>query len=91
MFVGLVGVALGLVLAQLTILFRNEVAGLVGHGFGLSFFSDGFLSGGGLPAAQSMRDLAIISVGAFLACTVASIIPAVVAASVPPAQALRGR
>jgi len=90
-FVGLIGVAAGIALAQLTIHFRNDLAGLLGRNLGMSFFSEGYLSDDGLPAVQTMRDLAIISGGAFLACTVASILPAWFAASVQPAEALRGK
>jgi len=89
-FVGLVGVVVGLLLAQVTIHFRNEMAGWVGRKFGVDLFSEEvYKVDGGLPALQTMQDLVIISVGAFVACTVASLVPAMIAASLQPAKALR--
>jgi lipoprotein-releasing system permease protein len=88
--VGIVGVVVGLLLAQLTLYFRNDMAGWVGSTFGVDIFSEEIYKvDGGLPARQTMRDSIIISVGAFLACTVASLVPALIAASMQPAKALR--
>jgi len=88
--VGLVGVVVGLVLAQLTIHFRNDMAGWIGKNFGVDIFAEEvYKVDGGLPAKQTLRDLVIISTGAFLACTIASLIPALIAASLQPARALR--
>jgi len=88
--VGLVGVGVGLLLAQVTIANRNHMAGWVGRNFGVDLFSEEvYKVDGGLPALQTPQDLAIISIGAFIACTVASLIPAVIAASLQPAKALR--
>ena len=81
---------MGLLLAQLTLYFRNDMAGWVGSTFGVDIFSEEIYKvDGGLPAKQTMRDSIIISVGAFLACTVASLVPALIAASMQPAKALR--
>lgn len=88
--VGLVGVLVGLALAQLTLYFRNDMAGWIGRNFGVDIFSaEVYKVDGGLPAQQTLRDLVIISTGAFLACIVASLIPALFAASLQPAKALR--
>ncbi|MEM9017842.1 MAG: FtsX-like permease family protein, partial [Verrucomicrobiota bacterium] len=88
--VGLVGVIVGLVMAQLTIYFRNDMAGWVGRNFGVDLFSaEVYKVDGGLPAEQTLSDLIIISSGAFIACILASLIPAVIAASLQPAKALR--
>lgn len=88
--VGIVGVVVGLLLAQLTLYFRNDMAGWVGTNFGVDIFSEEIYKvDGGLPAKQTLRDSIIISVGAFLACTVASLVPALIAASMQPAKALR--
>ncbi len=88
--VGIVGVIVGLLMAQVTIYFRNDMAGWVGQVFGIDIFSEEvYKVGGGLPAKQTLRDLIIISTGAFLACTLASLVPALIAASLQPAKALR--
>lgn len=88
--VGIVGVVVGLLLAQLTLYFRNDMAGWVGNNFGVDIFSEEIYKvDGGLPAKQTLRDSVIISVGAFFACTVASLVPALIAAKMQPAKALR--
>lgn len=89
-FVGIVGVVVGLIMAQVTIYFRNDMAGWIGSTFGVDLFSaEIYKVDGGLPAKQTVRDLVIISTGAFVACTIASLVPAVIAASLQPAKALR--
>ncbi|MEQ1839027.1 MAG: FtsX-like permease family protein, partial [Verrucomicrobiales bacterium] len=88
--VGLVGVVVGLLLSQVTLYFRNDMAGWIGRSFGVDIFSEEIYKvDGGLPAKQTLRDLVIISTGAFFACTLASLIPALIAASLQPAKALR--
>ncbi len=88
--VGVVGVVVGLIMAQLTIYFRNDMAGWIGSTFGVDLFSEEIYKvDGGLPAKQTVRDLVIISTGAFVACTIASLVPALIAASLQPAKALR--
>lgn len=88
--VGLVGVVVGLLMAQLTIHSRNHVAGWIGRNFGVDIFAaEVYKVDGGLPALQTWQDTVIISIGAFVACTVASLIPAIIAASLQPAKALR--
>lgn len=88
--VGFIGVVAGLVIAQITLYFRNDMAGYIGRTFGVDIFSaEIYKVDGGLPAEQTMQDLVIISTGAFAACIVASVIPAMIAASLQPAKALR--
>ena len=88
--VGLVGVVVGLLLSQVTLYFRNDMAGWIGSTFGVDLFSaEIYKVDGGLPAKQTVRDLIIISTGAFFACTIASLVPALIAASLQPAKALR--
>lgn len=90
MFVGLIGVIVGLGLAQLTIWQRNTIAEAVGAWFGVDLFSaEIYKIDGGLPAYQTMSDLITISLGAFIACTLAALVPAVIAAKLQPAKALR--
>lgn len=88
--VGAVGVIVGLLIAQLTIEYRNVMAQWIGQNFGVDIFSSEIYKvDGGLPAKQTPRDFIIISTGAFVACTLASLIPALIAASLQPAKALR--
>lgn len=88
--VGIVGVVVGLLIAQATIEYRNVMAQFIGQHFGVDIFSSEIYKvDGGLPAKQTVRDLVIISTGAFVACTIASLIPALIAASLQPAKALR--
>lgn len=88
--VGLVGVFVGHGMAFLTIRQRNNLARWVGENFGVDIFAaEVYKVDGGLPAIQTWQDTVIISVGAFIACTIASLIPAVIAASLQPAKALR--
>ncbi len=90
MIVGLLGVSLGLIMAHFTIYFRNDMAGWLGQQFGVDFFAEEvYRVDGGLPAKQTMRDLVIISAGSFFLCILASLIPALVAACLQPAKALR--
>lgn len=90
MLVGVIGVVVGLLMAQLTVYFRNDMAGWIGSTFGVEFFSSETQGvEGGLPAKQTVRDLVIISSGALIACTISSLVPAVIAASLQPAKALR--
>jgi ABC-type lipoprotein release transport system permease subunit len=77
-------------MAFLTIRQRNNLARWVGENFGVDIFAaEVYKVDGGLPAIQTLQDTVIISVGAFIACTIASLIPAVIAASLQPAKALR--
>ena len=90
MMVGAFGVVVGLGLAELTLYFRNDLAGWLGQTFGVGFFTDeAFKVDGGLPAKRTLRDMIIIATGAFAACTIAATIPAIIAASMQPAKALR--
>lgn len=88
--VGLVGVIVGHGMAFVTIRQRNHLARWIGDNFGVDIFAaEVYKVDGGLPAIQTWQDTLIISIGAFVACTIASLIPAVIAASLQPAKALR--
>ncbi|MBP83412.1 MAG: hypothetical protein CMO61_06135 [Verrucomicrobiales bacterium] len=90
LLVGIIGVAVGMGLAQWTIFERNTIGGWLGETFGIAIFAeDIYKVDGGIPARQSIKDLVTISVGSFVACTVAALIPALIAAGLQPARALR--
>lgn len=90
--VGLVGVIVGLVLAEVTIYFRNDMAAWIGRKFSVDIFSaEMYKVDGGLPAAQTPRDLVVIMASAFGCCTLAALVPALIAAFLQPAKALRSK
>ena len=90
LLVGIIGVVVGMALAQWTILERNTIGAWLGDTFDIAIFAeDIYKVDGGIPAKQSLKDLITISVGSFLACTLAALIPALIAASLQPAKALR--
>ncbi len=90
MVVGVIGVCVGLVLAKLTIWKRNAIADWLGAHFGIDMFSSEIYKvDGGLPALQTVSDSLIISLVAFIACTLAALLPAIFASRLEPANALR--
>lgn len=92
MLVGLAGVALGIGAAELTLHFRQGITAWIGRTFDVEIFSaEMYGVGGGLPAVQTLRDLVVITVSAFVCCTLASLVPALIAARLQPAKALRSQ
>jgi ABC-type lipoprotein release transport system permease subunit len=90
MVVGVIGVFVGLVIAKLTIWKRNAIATWLGKHFGIDMFSaEIYKVDGGLPAMQTLSDTLAISLVAFMACTLAALLPAIFASRLEPANALR--
>ena len=90
LLVGIIGVVVGMGLAQWTIFERNTIGTWLGDTFGIAIFAeDIYKVDGGIPARQSIKDLVTISAGSFVACTLAALIPALIAATLQPARALR--
>ena len=88
--VGAFGVITGLILAYLFIENRKAIIDLLGSVFGIRMFSEevyGFPDG--LPAVVTFRDVFWISIGAFVSCILAALAPAIIAARLEPAKALR--
>ncbi|MCB1231432.1 MAG: ABC transporter permease [Verrucomicrobiae bacterium] len=88
--VGIFGVIVGLLLAWLFIENRKEIIDFLGEVFHIKMFSEevyGFPDG--LPAVVTFRDVFWISVGAFISCALAALAPAIIAARLEPAKALR--
>lgn len=88
--VGAFGVILGLVLAYLFIENRKAIIDFLGEVFHIRMFAEevyGFPDG--LPAVVTFRDVFWISVGAFVSCILAALAPAIIAARLEPAKALR--
>jgi lipoprotein-releasing system permease protein len=89
MIVGAFGALSGFGLGALVVTFRNDIRRFIAEKFGHEIFDRdiyGFIE---IPAKMDRTDLMIICVGAFLLCTLASLIPAFLAARTEPAEALR--
>jgi lipoprotein-releasing system permease protein len=89
MIVGIIGAFAGLGVGLLVVHYRNEIRALIAALTGHEIFDSSIYGLIKIPAKVVPMDLAIIGVGAFLLCTVASLIPAFLAARTEPAEALR--
>ena len=88
--VGVIGVIIGLITAKITLIYRNELAGFIGNVFGVRMFTEEMYKvDGGLPSALTFSDLLIIVIGSFVTSTIAALLPAMRAARLEPATALR--
>ncbi len=88
--VAVVGILSGLGFAFLIIARRNDIAGFFGKVMNVEFFkSEIYQVEGGLPADPRLSDISIISLGAFVACVLAALAPAIMASLRDPAKALR--
>lgn len=86
---GFIGSMLGLGIALSFLYFRNEIAFTVGDWFGQGDFVQQFYSFAYLPVHYSVSLWLVIIASAVSLSTLASIIPAMIAASRKPADALR--
>ena len=69
---------------------RNEITSTIGKYFGIEIFSSQvYMIEGGLPAVVTAGDVITVSLGAFISCALASLIPAWIAARLEPAKSLR--
>jgi len=89
MIVGVIGTLIGLSLAVLLLHYRNDFRDWLNHTFHLRIFPAGIYEFDGIPAEIVPKDLLIICLGAFFLCSVASLIPAWIAARLDPVKALR--
>jgi lipoprotein-releasing system permease protein len=87
--VGAFGVLLGLVLAFLIIAFRNNIIKFLGKVFMVKMFDSSVYGIDELPAVVTFQDVFLISLGAFISCALAALAPAIIAARLEPAKALR--
>lgn len=89
MMVGTTGTLLGLVSGLVLLHYRNPFRDWLGDTLGIEVFPAGIYEFDGIPAEVIPSDVAIICIGAFVLCSVASFIPAFVAARLDPVKALR--
>ena len=88
--VGILGVALGQIWAHLLIEYRNNILDFASARLNVQVFDPTVYNiEGGLPAKKTLGDSLTISLFAFIACALASLIPAWMAARLQPAEALR--
>ena len=89
MFVGLLGTICGTALGFLVLYFRNDILDITSRLTGQDLFPKEFYYFDGLPAKIIASDVALICVAAILLCTLGAVIPALRAAKLDPAKALR--
>jgi lipoprotein-releasing system permease protein len=89
MIAGVIGIICGLGLGGLILHQRNAIRDGIQKLTSFQIFDSGVYGLSEIPALILPKDLIIISVGAFVLCTLAAVIPAVFAARVDPAKALR--
>jgi lipoprotein-releasing system permease protein len=88
--IGLMGVVTGQILAFIVIENRVVVTDFIGWIFKIDIFSEAqYKIPGGLPAVVVPYDVFMISLGALIACLIASTFPAWMASRLEPAKALR--
>ncbi len=89
MFVGLIGTICGTVLGYLVLYFRNNILDFASRIAGHDLFPKEFYYFDGLPAKIISSDVVLICAAAILLCTLGAVIPAIRAAKLDPAKALR--
>lgn len=89
MLVGIIGSTLGIILGTLVIVFRMNILHTVSRITGQTLFPPEMYYFNELPAHIVPADVAIVAISAILLCTAGAIIPAMRAAKLDPARALR--
>ncbi len=89
MVVGVIGVVGGLTLGGLILYFRNGIRQLISDYTGAEIFDPTIYGIAEIPARVLPGDLVFISSLAFVLCSLAALVPAVLAAIIDPAKALR--
>jgi lipoprotein-releasing system permease protein len=89
MVVGAFGNVTGVGLGLSILYWRNEFKDWLASRLGIEIFPPGIYQFSSIPAELIPSDLAIICVSAFVICSLAALLPAVVAARLEPIKALR--
>jgi len=90
-YVGLIGTGAGLFCAFVFLSFRRYLIQGIAWAFGMDPYDAGIAFLWNMPAKITAVDLSVISGGAFLACAMAALLPATIAADLDPATALRNQ
>ena len=88
-FIGVIGSVCGTLLGYLVITFRNEILAFTSKCFGVDLFPKEFYFFNGLPAHIVGTDVLFIVLPSILLCTLGALLPALRAAFLDPAKALR--
>ena len=88
-FIGVIGSVCGTLLGYLVITFRNEILEFTSKCFGVDLFPKEFYFFNGLPAHIVGTDVLFIVLPSILLCTLGALLPALRAAFLDPAKALR--
>ena len=89
MLIGALGSVSGVALGTLVIIFRNDILQLVSRWTGAELFPKEFYYFNELPAHIVPQDVAFIVISSIVLCTVGALLPALRAARLDPARALR--
>jgi lipoprotein-releasing system permease protein len=87
--IGIVGTVLGIALGKTFLFFRDDLVKAVTHFTGSEAILSQFYQFRSMPAHTDTSDLVIIAVAAIVLSTLAGLIPAILAAKLKPAEALR--
>jgi lipoprotein-releasing system permease protein len=87
--VGVVGAVSGTVSGLVLLHFRNPFRDFLMHTFGIQVFASSVYGLPDIPAVINPLNVALIAISAVVICILAALIPAVNAARLAPAQALR--
>lgn len=89
MIVGFAGTVTGIIAGLILVRYRNAVLNWLAGTFNISIFPADVYLLNELPAIVVPNDVLIISIGAFVICSLAALVPAYAAARLDPARALR--
>lgn len=87
--IGLVGTLVGVGLGLLVIHYRNAIAGVLSRAMGVDVFPPELYHLTQIPGKPMAGDVVLITVTSLLICIMASLIPALYASAMSPAQALQ--
>jgi lipoprotein-releasing system permease protein len=89
MIVGVLGSITGVGLGMVLVRWRNECKEFLAHALHIEIFPPSIYQFTDIPAEVVPKDVAIICLAAFFVCAHASLVPALIAASLDPIKALR--
>lgn len=89
LIVGIIGAVSGVMLAGVTLFYRNDFRFFLAQKFGINIFSADIYQFAQIPSEISPALVFVIASAGVLVCVLAALIPAQAAANLPPAQALR--